>query len=144
MIRQGACFTSATIRHIRRIRFSSGAGDRLRPSNSLSGLFFQYDDPLQDSYIGQWFQEVDSLDLEKGDYIVHIRVWYTQALAHYSNVLRTSKHENIGQVLGIEISTFRGSVKRVLCGKTDCSLELDYFVNPLEELVSPSPSLSPK
>lgn len=93
---------------------------------------------------GQWFQEVDSLDLEKGDYIVHIRVWYIQALAHYSNVLRASKHENIGQVLGIEISTFRGSVKRVLCGKTDCSLELDYFVNPLEELVSPSPSLSPK
>jgi len=137
MAHAGACFTSATIQDVRRIKFSSGAQNCSRPPDSLSGLFLQYANPLQDTYIGQWFKEVDSLDIEDGDYIIHIRVWYTQALAN-RDLPRSTSHENVGQVRGIEISTFRGLTKRVLCSEIDSTLDLEYYTNPLEQLVSSS------
>ncbi|KEZ44083.1 hypothetical protein SAPIO_CDS3836 [Scedosporium apiospermum] len=68
-----SCVTGATTRDVRRIKFSSGAEGRSRPPDSVSGLLFQYENPLQDRYVGQWFNEVDSLDLDEGDYVAHIK-----------------------------------------------------------------------
>jgi len=92
----------------------------------VSGLFLQYDNPHEDRYLGQWFQEVDSLDIENGDFVVYIRVWYTQ------NLTDTGR---FGQVSGIEVATFRGLRKRVLYGGKHRTYDFEYYANPLEDLV---------
>jgi hypothetical protein len=127
---EGACFTSATFRDVRHIKFSSGAQNRSRPSTSLSGLFLQYENPVQDRYIGQWLEEVDSLDIEAGDYIVRIRVWYTKGP-------NRPTPERYRWVRGVEILTFKSLRKRVLCGGIHSALDFPYYANPFEQLVSP-------
>ena len=92
----------------------------------MSGLFLQYDNPHEDRYLGQWFQEVDSLDIENGDFVVYIRVWYTQ---HLTDTGR------FGQVSGIEVATLRGLRKRVLYGGKHRTYDFEYYANPLEDLV---------
>jgi len=130
IMREGGCVTSGSLRYVRRIRLSAGAPGRSRTSRHVSGLLFEYHNSERDSIVGQWFEEIDSMELGNGDYVVHIRVWYTQE-AHPQNTLR----ENNGKVVGITLSTLRGVSKQKLLEEPKDLLCLDYYANPLEEMV---------
>ena len=72
------------------------------------------------------------MDIEEGDYVTHIRVWYTQE-AKMNNTLR----ENNGKMAGLMLETFKGACKTVLCSGPDGMLCHDYYSNPWEQIVSP-------
>lgn len=131
VMRNGGCATSASLSYVRRIRLSASAAGRSRTSRHISGLVFEYHNSERDSIVGQWLEEIDSMDLGSGDFPIHVRVWYTQE-AHPQNTLR----ENNGKVVGLMLSTFRGVSKQVLLEDPEDLLCLDYYSNPLEEMVS--------
>lgn len=136
--RQGGFFTSARLQNIRRILFSAGTGGRSRTDQHLSGLRFEFYNSERESIVGQWFEQVDYLDLPEGDSIAHIKVWYTQE-ANPANTL----HENNGKVVGIAISTFKGARKEVLLHSSKTMLCNDYHANAFERLVRGDPVLYP-
>lgn len=71
------------------------------------------------------------MDLDDGDYVTHIRVWYTQE-ANPMNTLR----ENNGKISGIMLSTFEGARKTVICSGPEGMPCHDYYSNPWEQIVS--------
>ncbi|MBE3044479.1 hypothetical protein IMZ48_18305 [Candidatus Bathyarchaeota archaeon] len=128
---EGGLFTSTSLTDVRRIRFSAGAADRSRSPGCLSGLWLQFRNGGRDNVVGQWFGEVDVMDIDDGDYVTHIRVWYTQE-AKMNNTLRV----NNGKMVGVMLSTFNGACKTVLCSGPDGMLCHDYYSNPWEQIVS--------
>lgn len=131
ILRNVGCVTCAKLDCVRRIRLSVGGAGRSRSSRHVSGLLFEYYNSERNSIVGQWFEEIDSVDLDNGDFVVHIRVWYTQ-----ETDVRNYRGENNGKVVGIMLSTFRGIHKQVLLEDSEDLLYLDYYANPLEEMVS--------
>lgn len=71
------------------------------------------------------------MDIDDGDYVSHIRVWYSQE-ASPMNTLR----ENNGKIVGVMLSTFKGNSETVLCSGPEEMLCHDYYSNPWEQIVS--------
>lgn len=95
-----ACYTFATLIGIRRIGVSRGITGRTRSTNHVSGLhisFWNEDPPI---YVGQWFQEVASIELQPDDRITALRFWQSREISSGNNS-QTEK----GRVTGVEIDT---------------------------------------
>lgn len=125
------CFTTTSLKDGRRIRFSAGVAGSTRSSQWVSGLLLQFHDSERENIVGQWFEEVDVLDIGKEDYVTHVRVWYTQE-ARKGNTQR----ENNGKVSGIMMSTLKEVSKTVLRGDPREMVCHDYYSNPLEQMVN--------
>ncbi|RAH72491.1 uncharacterized protein BO66DRAFT_369036 [Aspergillus aculeatinus CBS 121060] len=67
-------FTSASLKSVKCIRFSSGNLERPRLDNEVSGLWLEYFESPH-SVVGQWISESASVTLEPGETITGITIW---------------------------------------------------------------------
>ena len=67
------------------------------------------------------------MDIEDGDSLSHVRVYYTQKAGR--------AQQGNYNVTGVIVSTAKCVSKEVLRGGCEGVLSSDYYVNPLEEMV---------
>ncbi|KAJ4270972.1 hypothetical protein NW764_013853 [Fusarium oxysporum] len=70
-------FPSSTVRlnGVKRVGISRGRTGRNRLPHHVSGFCFEFWDGRSPVYIGQWFHEIDHLDLDEGDRITGLTFW---------------------------------------------------------------------
>ncbi|KAK2128842.1 hypothetical protein NOF04DRAFT_1346157 [Fusarium oxysporum II5] len=70
-------FPSSTVRlnGVKRVGISCGRTGRNRLPHHVSGFCFEFWDGRSPVYIGQWFHEIDHLDLDEGDRITDLTLW---------------------------------------------------------------------
>lgn len=131
-VKREGCWTStANLQNVNRIRFSAALRGRARKERHISGLLFHFRNSERVSVVGQWLSEVDSMDIDDGDRLSHVRVYYTQKAGRGVSLRR-----NNGMVTGMVMSTAKGARKSVMCGVCEEMLFSDYYANHLEEMVS--------
>ncbi|RSM07201.1 hypothetical protein CDV31_008754, partial [Fusarium ambrosium] len=91
-----SCFTYVVLSKIRRIGVSTGIAGRTRRQDHVSGLCFEFWDSGVPVYVGQWFHEVGSLCLERGERVTSFAFWK----AHENRL----DGDNNGTITGIKIS----------------------------------------
>lgn len=130
--RSHSCFTSVTLSKIRRIRVSVGIPGRTRSPDHVSGLCFEFWDSKVPVYVGQWFHEVRSLCVERGERVVGFTFW--QAQESYPN---NADFDNSGRITGISISKLTLGRKEITFhyGGKDDMLVYSFLENPYEILV---------
>ena len=132
----GSCVTTVRLGGIKRIRISSGAAGRSRASEEISGLCFEFWDSDRPVIVGQWIEEITTVELKRGDRITGMSIWLSQT--HDLRRAASMPTENNGRVVGINISTAAGIGKEARFGTNDAALlRLDFNENPFQRLVSP-------
>ena len=118
--------------NIRRIRVSVGIPGRTRGPDHVSGLCFEFWNSKVPVYLGQWFHEVRSLPVGRGERITGFTFWQAQE----SNP-NNAELENSGRITGITISKLvlghQESAFRF--GGKDDMLVYSFRANPYETLV---------
>ncbi|KAL3492472.1 hypothetical protein BJX62DRAFT_236290 [Aspergillus germanicus] len=71
-------YTSANLRSVKSIRFSSGRTDGSRLPGEVSGLWFEYYES-RPSIVGQWLSESATMSLERGESITGILIWLSNS-----------------------------------------------------------------
>ncbi|KAJ9155580.1 hypothetical protein NKR23_g1739 [Pleurostoma richardsiae] len=127
--RNGLCLTTVDLSSVKRIRISRGLPNRPRTSEYISGLWLDFWDSDRPVIVGQWIEEIDVFDIERGDKISHIAIWQSQE----SDANRFIKHNN-GRIQGIRLASSRGVTKSVQLGDGAELLVLNYSADFFEEL----------
>ncbi|PYH82430.1 hypothetical protein BO82DRAFT_431670 [Aspergillus uvarum CBS 121591] len=91
-------FTSASLKSVKCIKFSSGDLERPRLSNEISGVWLDYFES-PDSIVGQWISESASITLEHGETITGITIWLSNGR------MSLSQEFFMGRVIRIMITT---------------------------------------
>jgi hypothetical protein len=127
-----ACFTSVILANVRRVGFSTGVPGHTRDANHISGLCFEFWGSTTYIYVGQWFREINQLELKRGERISSFTFWQSQ-----ESDLRNMQQENIGRITGIEITTTGdcGNVAETCFGDRRKMISYSFTDNPYEELV---------
>lgn len=128
----GACIVSVNLLAARRIRVSSGAPDRPRRSDHLSGIMVEYWDDPKCAVAGQWINEVASFDLSEVEALVEVTVWTAYV---------RENPEPPGKVVGLAFTTSSGRKTRFPSQMIPRSEATVYRRTPHEELVSIPKSL---
>ncbi|KAF2436479.1 hypothetical protein EJ08DRAFT_655471 [Tothia fuscella] len=68
-------WTAASLQRVRVIYISAGASNRSRGSESISGLWLEYDGSARPEIVGQWIKESGKFEISDGTEIVEIAVW---------------------------------------------------------------------
>ncbi|KAI8689596.1 F-box domain-containing protein [Fusarium sp. Ph1] len=120
-----SCFTSVVLSKIRRIRVSVGI------PGHVSGLCFEFWDSKVPVYVGQWFHEVRSLCVERGERITGFTFWQAQE-SHPNN----ADFDNSGRITGIKISKVTLGRKEIAFrfGGKDDMLVYSFLENSYERL----------
>ncbi|KAI7763635.1 hypothetical protein LZL87_010690 [Fusarium oxysporum] len=68
---------SSTVRlnGVKRVGISNGRAGRSRLPHHVAGFCFEFWDGRSPVYVGQWFHEIDHLDLDEGDRITSLTLW---------------------------------------------------------------------
>jgi hypothetical protein len=83
-------YTSANLRSVKSIRFSSGRMDSPRLPSEVSGLWFEYYDSPP-SIVGQWLSESTAMSLERGESITGISIWLSNSRKSFSEKYYTGR-----------------------------------------------------
>lgn len=128
------CYTTAGLAGIKRVSVSRGAPGKTRTQTHISGLRLDFFSSATPVYVGQWFDEVDSLQFDPGDRIVGLTFWQTQETK--SNVA-TMQRENAGKIAGLGITKtgFKRRRLEVCLRNKEDLLEYSFYENTLEDLV---------
>ncbi|WAO84949.1 F-box domain-containing protein [Fusarium falciforme] len=126
-----SCFTSVVLSKIRRIRVSVGIPGRTRSPDHVSGLRFEFWDSKVPVYVGQWFHEVSSLCVERGERITGFTFWQAQE-SHPND----ADFDNSGRITGIRISKLTLGHKEIAFhfGGKDDILVYSFVENSYERL----------
>lgn len=71
-------FVDLTNANIRRIRVSKKSPDIYQAISSISGLLIEFWDSKPSVYLGQWFEEIASVELERGTKVTGCEFWEMQ------------------------------------------------------------------
>lgn len=121
-------FTSVSFKDVRCIRFSRPSGDE---NLSIPGLLLDYGNG-DSAVIGQWRGELGSIDIDEGDSIVHIRIWFSQ---DRSIEWPNGVHHNRGKMVGMKIRTANGAFHEQLVHTPWDGFAVDYYANRLQQFV---------
>ncbi|KAL1982089.1 hypothetical protein VTN96DRAFT_1744 [Rasamsonia emersonii] len=128
-------YTYASLKSVKRIRFSCGSSARPRQENEISGLWLEYFGPQPPAIIGQWISEIDSMELEPHEEIVEMVFGISKTDFSFNEKF------HLGRVVRISLLTSRMQSKLVQNVKTlseDGYIELKFRTNKMEKLVSSS------
>lgn len=128
------CYSTVSLADIRKISVSCGAPGKTRNENHISGLRFEFFSSTNPIFVGQWYNEIDSLDLEPGDRITGLTFWQTQETPSDAAARR---RENTGRVAGIRIIKSGSEPKQLevcLLQKGDL-LKFSFYESLFEDLV---------
>lgn len=132
---QNECYTTVLLNDIRSISISRGEPGKTRDERHISGLRVDFLSPAAPVYVGQWFEEIESLQFKPGDRIASLTFWQTQESApgHYTGMIS----ENAGRIAGIKIVKAGSEAKQleVCLGDKEHLLEFSWQENIYEELV---------
>lgn len=123
----GACIVSVSLLSARRIRVSSGAPNRPRRPEHISGVMVEYWDDPKCAVAGQWINEVASFDLPEGETLVELTVWTAYVKEH---------PEPPGKVVGMAFTASSGRRVQFPSQMIPRSEATTYRRTPHEELVS--------
>jgi len=138
----GSCVTTVRLGGIKRIRISCGSTGRSRGNQEISGLCFEFWDSDRPVIVGQWIEEISTVELKRGDRITKLSIWLSQT--HDLRRAASMPTENNGRVVGINIFTAAGVWKEVRFGTNDAALlRLGFNENPFQRLVSPMATPAP-
>lgn len=131
--------SAANLQDVTRIRFSAGTVHQYpRDDKHITGLMLHFRGSERGAIVGQWITEVGSMDIDDGDRIAHVRVYYKPKRRGLSTVVKERR-----RVCGIVVGTARGARKAVLGRECEETFYNDYYANPLEDMVSLlSPSIT--
>lgn len=126
----GSCYTITSLESIRRIRVSRGKEGLSHNFEDITGLWIEYENPLCNTIVGQWFEEIGCVELDHGERLVEILIWNSTEMGHgppFQNLIRIKK---------IQFTTSKRTheIQRPTDMETKC---LRYRENPFELLVSP-------
>ena len=94
----------------------------------MSGLMFHFRGKERVAIVGQWIEEVDSMDIDEGDRITHIRISYC-----FDGEQNPGNHvPSHCKVLSFAVSTLRGIRKDVLGRGSRIAYYRDCYTNALE------------
>ncbi|KAK0724397.1 hypothetical protein B0H67DRAFT_567835 [Lasiosphaeris hirsuta] len=107
----GVFINSVSLHSVRRIGISSGATSSAPICNSrrsfhVSGLKFFFWDTDEPVYLGQWINQVESLEVERGERVTGIEVWHSQHPVWGRSSLHPRRFN--GKIRGLKIETTRG------------------------------------
>ncbi|KAJ0425254.1 hypothetical protein BJY00DRAFT_204588 [Aspergillus carlsbadensis] len=91
-------YTSASLRSVKSIGFSSGHASSPRLPSEVSGLWFEYYESCP-SIVGQWLSEGTTRSLEEDERIAGISIWLSNSRMSFSEKYYT------GRVVRVSIST---------------------------------------
>lgn len=121
--------TTASLSNVRRVRISSGADDRSRLSEHISGLWLEYHDTQRPCIIGQWINESDNFELSPGTELTEISIWSSDERKSLQG------QPELGKIIALQFLLSSGQLWSF--GQTDLadSLRLTFRANIFEKLV---------
>ncbi|KXJ94148.1 hypothetical protein Micbo1qcDRAFT_41691 [Microdochium bolleyi] len=101
----GFAITAADLSNIKRIRVCVGGKSVEPDTDMITGMWLEYHDSDLPVILGQWDEEIDSLEIQQDDRLVAIQIWHD-----FNN--DTNKRLALGPVVGILFRTALGVEKK--------------------------------
>lgn len=124
----GFAITTANFSRLRRIRVSVGNIKEISSPRHITGLWLEYYNSTIPVIVGQWVNELGTIDITPGDRISEVITWHD-----YTNHYKQVKY---GPLRRLRIVTARGVSKEFLEHHNGGEICLEYRENPYETLVS--------
>lgn len=133
---QAPCFTTASLRCIRRIHMSKGEKGRCRHEDNISGLLIKYYGDKPSVVVGQWMTESTSFSLEQGERLTEV------SFSVETTEERFLSREFFEPVTAVRFTTSLGKQFELRSGLKTAEEEtlLRYHSTPYEDMVSELPS----